>query len=116
VLSMGAVFAIFAGWYYWIGKITGANYPEALGKIHFWSTFIGVNVCFFPMHFLGLAGMPRRIPDFPDAYNQWNGIASVGSIITMVSTVFFLYVIFATFTENKRVGYSTWRNYTNFDF
>lgn len=59
---MGAVFAIFAGWYYWIGKIVGNNYPEILGKIHFWSTFIGVNLCFFPMHFLGLAGMPRRIP------------------------------------------------------
>jgi heme/copper-type cytochrome/quinol oxidase subunit 1 len=116
VLSMGAVFAIFAGWYYWIGKIVGTNYPEVLGKIHFWSTFIGVNVCFFPMHFLGLAGMPRRIPDFPDAYSQWNTVASVGSIITLVSTVFFVYVIFATFTANNRVGYSTWKNYTNFAF
>jgi cytochrome c oxidase subunit 1 len=114
VLSMGAVFAIFAGWYYWIGKIVGANYPEVLGKIHFWSTFIGVNVCFFPMHFLGLAGMPRRIPDFPDAYTQWNTIASVGSIITMVSTTFFCYIIFVTFTSNDRVGYNPWRNHTNF--
>ena len=78
---------------------------KAAVKIHFWTTFIGVNVCFFPMHFLGLAGMPRRIPDFPDSYTQWNTIASVGSIITMVSTVFFAYVIFNTFTSNNRVGY-----------
>jgi heme/copper-type cytochrome/quinol oxidase subunit 1 len=89
VLSMGAVFAIFAGWYYWIAKITGCNYPEVLGKIHFWTTFIGVNLCFFPMHFLGLAGMPRRVPDFPDSYTAWNTIASLGSFITMVSTAFF---------------------------
>jgi cytochrome c oxidase subunit 1 len=116
VLSMGAVFAIFGGFYYWIGKITGTNYSETLGKIHFWTTFIGVNVCFFPMHFLGLAGMPRRIPDFPDSYTQWNTIASVGSMITMVSTVFFAYVIFDCFTSNNRAGYNTWRNCTNFVF
>ena len=116
VLSMGAVFAIFAGFYYWIGKIVGSNYSEVLGKIHFWTTFIGVNICFFPMHFSGLAGMPRRIPDFPDAYAQWNTIASVGSIITMVSTVFFAYVIFDTFTSNKRIGYNTWKDCTNFVF
>lgn len=116
VLSMGAVFAIFAGWYYWIGKITGVTYSEVLGKIHFWTTFIGVNVCFFPMHFLGLAGMPRRIPDFPDAYSQWNTIASVGSIITMVSTVFFAYVIYDTLTSNNRAGFNTWRYCSNFVF
>ena len=67
VLSMGAVYAIFSGFYYWIGKMTGRGYSEVLGKIHFWSFFIGVNVTFFPMHFLGLAGMLRRIPDYPDA-------------------------------------------------
>jgi cytochrome c oxidase subunit 1 len=116
VLSMGAVFAIFAGWYYWIGKITGNNYDETLGKIHFWTTFIGVNLCFFPMHFLGLAGMPRRIPDFPDSYSAWNSIATFGSFITMVSTIFFGYVIFVTFTSNVRVGYNPWRSVTNFDF
>ena len=116
VLSMGAVFAIFAGWYYWIGKITGLDYPETLGKIHFWTTFIGVNLTFFPMHFLGLAGMPRRVPDFPDAYNDWNTIASLGSIITMVSTVFFFYVVYVTFTSNNRIGYNNWRAYTNFKF
>ena len=116
VLSMGAVFAIFAGWYFWIGKLTGTTYPEILGKIHFWSTFIGVNICFFPMHFLGLAGMPRRIPDFPDAYSEWNNIASIGSFITLASTVFFGYVIYVTLSSNNRVGYNTWKNCTDFNF
>jgi hypothetical protein len=116
VLSMGAVFAIFAGWYFWIGKITGVNYNEVLGKIHFWTTFIGVNLCFFPMHFLGLAAMPRRIPDFPDAYSAWNSVATLGSFITMVSTIFFGYVVYVTFTSNERVGYNPWRSVTNFDF
>jgi heme/copper-type cytochrome/quinol oxidase subunit 1 len=116
VLSMGAVFAIFAGWYYWIGKIIGNTYDETLGKIHFWTTFIGVNVCFFPMHFLGLAGMPRRIPDFPDAYNDWNKIASFGSIVTMISTMFFVYVIVMTFCSNDRAKFNPWRDQTNFDF
>jgi cytochrome c oxidase subunit I len=116
VLSMGAVFAIFAGWYYWISKIVGTTYSETLGRIHFWSTFIGVNVCFFPMHFLGLNGMPRRIPDYPDAFNDWNNIASFGSIITMVSTTFFAYVIFQTFTSNTRVNQNTWQSCTSFVF
>jgi heme/copper-type cytochrome/quinol oxidase subunit 1 len=109
---MGAVFAIFAGFYYWIGKILGLNYNEVLGKIHFWTTFIGVNVCFFPMHFLGLAGMPRRIPDFPDAYSQWNTIASYGSFITIIAVVFFVYVVYDIFKSNERVGYNPWRNVT----
>jgi heme/copper-type cytochrome/quinol oxidase subunit 1 len=113
---MGAVFAIFAGWYYWIAKIVGNQYNELLGKIHFWSTFIGVNLTFFPMHFLGLAGMPRRIPDFPDSYASWNTIATVGSVITTISTLFFVYVIFVTFVSNKRIGYNPWRNVTNFEF
>jgi heme/copper-type cytochrome/quinol oxidase subunit 1 len=68
VLSMGAVFALFAGFYYWSAKVTGMQYNEVLGKVHFWVFFVGVNVTFFPMHFLGFAGMPRRIPDYPDAY------------------------------------------------
>jgi heme/copper-type cytochrome/quinol oxidase subunit 1 len=114
VLSMGAVFAIFAGWYYWISKIVGNNYPEVLGKIHFWTTFIGVNLCFFPMHFLGLAGMPRRVPDYPDSFTAWNTVASLGSFITMASTAFFVYVIYVTITSNERVSYNPWRNVTNF--
>jgi cytochrome c oxidase subunit 1 len=95
VLSMGAVFAIFAGFYYWVEKMFGLSYPEVLAKIHFWLFFIGVNLTFFPMHFIGLAGMPRRIPDFPDAYAPWNAVASYGSYVSTFSViVFFLYCIF----------------------
>jgi cytochrome c oxidase subunit 1 len=92
VLSMGAVFALFGGWYFWIGKILGTQYNETLGKAHFWSTFIGVNLTFFPMHFLGMAGMPRRIPDYPDAYAGYNAIASCGSWITVAASILFLYL------------------------
>lgn len=79
---LGAVFGVFAGIYYWISKISGSNYIEELGQIHFWLTFIGVNITFFPMHFLGIAGMPRRIPDYPDAYSFFNYVASFGSYIS----------------------------------
>jgi len=103
VLSMGAVFAIFAGWYYWIAKITGLQYPEVLGQIHFWMFFLGVNLTFFPMHFLGLAGMPRRIPDYPDAYAGWNSIASLGSYISAFSALLFFYIVYVTFTSGTRV-------------
>jgi cytochrome c oxidase subunit 1 len=102
VLSMGAVFAIFAGFYFWVNKIIGLNYPEVLGQIHFWTFFVGVNITFFPMHFLGLAGMPRRIPDYPDAYSGWNAIASYGSYISAISTLFFFYVVYITFTEGEK--------------
>jgi len=91
VLSMGAVFAIFAASYYWFKKITGRDYNEVLGQVHFWFTFVGVNLTFFPMHFLGLAGMPRRIPDYPDAFCFWNLIASFGSLITFIGLIFFIY-------------------------
>jgi len=109
VLSIGAVFAVFAGFYYWIGKITGLSYPNILSKVHFWILFIGVNLTFFPIHFLGLAGIPRRIPDYPDAYSSWNYIASVGSIISAFSVVLFLYVIYKTLTEGKKVGPNQWQ-------
>jgi heme/copper-type cytochrome/quinol oxidase subunit 1 len=101
VLSMGAVFAIFAGWYYWINKITGLNYPEVLGQIHFWLFFIGVNLTFFPMHFLGLSGMPRRIPDYPDAFAGWNSVSSFGSLLSALSALLFFYILFLTLTSNK---------------
>jgi cytochrome c oxidase subunit 1 len=104
VLSMGAVFAIFGGFYYWFGKITGLEYPEVLGQIHFWVTFIGVNLTFFPMHFLGLAGMPRRIPDYPDAYIDYNSIASFGSQLSVIGVVIFLFLVFYTLTSGKRVS------------
>ncbi len=105
---MGAVFAIFAGFYYWFGKITGSQYPELLGQIHFWSTFIGVNLTFMPMHFLGLAGMPRRIPDYPDAYSGWNLIASYGSYVALFSTLFFFYIVFISLTSSNFCVNSPW--------
>jgi len=108
VLSMGAVFALFGGWYYWIGKIVGNQYNEVLGMTHFWTTFIGVNLTFFPMHFLGLAGMPRRIPDYPDAYAGWNAIASLGSWITTISSLFFFYIAYNTMVSNERVQSNPW--------
>jgi heme/copper-type cytochrome/quinol oxidase subunit 1 len=93
VLSMGAVFSMFAGFYYWFWRIVGLPIDDEFGKIHFWSTFIGVNLTFFPQHFLGIAGMPRRIPDFPDAYSQWNYVSSVGSIISIISSIYFFVVV-----------------------
>lgn len=104
VLSMGAVFAIFAGFYFWIAKMTGLQYSEVLGKIHFWIFFIGVNITFFPMHFLGLAGMPRRVPDYPSAYAEWNLIASYGSYLSAISSVFFFYVVYHTLVHGEPVG------------
>lgn len=101
---MGAVFAIFGGFYFWIGKIIGLQYPEILGQIHFWTFFIGVNLTFFPMHFLGISGMPRRIPDYPDSYSGWNSLCSFGSYISSISTLFFFYVVFVTFTAGKSVN------------
>jgi cytochrome c oxidase subunit 1 len=93
VLSMGAVFALIAAWYYWSPKILGLTYNDYLGQLHFWTLFIGVNLTFFPMHFLGLQGMPRRISDYPDAFAGWNYISSIGSIISIVSTLLFLYIL-----------------------
>jgi cytochrome c oxidase subunit 1 len=103
VLSMGAVFSMLGGVYYWFDKITGVQYSETLGQIHFWIFFIGVNLTFFPMHFLGVAGMPRRVPDYPDAYLTFNRIASYGSYISALSGLFFFYVLFVAFTKGNRV-------------
>ncbi len=108
VLSLGAVFAIFGGFYFWISKMSGRQYNETFGKIHFWTTFIGVNLTFFPMHFLGLAGMPRRIPDYPDAFAGWNMVASYGSYISFASTLFFVVVVFHTLLAGKKVGANPW--------
>jgi cytochrome c oxidase subunit I len=94
VLSMGAVFALFAGFYYWFEHIFGVRYNEFLGQLHFWLTFIGVNLTFFPMHFLGLAGMPRRVPDYPDIFYFWNKIASFGSLLSLLGLVAFLLLLF----------------------
>ncbi len=108
VLSMGAVFAIFGGFYYWIPKMCGRRYPETLGKFHFWIMFVGVNLTFFPQHFLGLAGMPRRIPDYPDAFAGWNMVSSLGSYISAVGVLVFLWIVYRTFTAGERVGENPW--------
>jgi cytochrome c oxidase subunit 1 len=100
VLSMGAVFSLFGGIYYWFEKITGVSYSEFLAQLHFWIFFVGVNLTFFPMHFLGVAGMPRRIPDYPDAFYVFNKIASWGSYISAFSViVFFLVLVDAFFSK-----------------
>nr|YP_010127281.1 cytochrome c oxidase subunit I [Paraconotrochus antarcticus]QPO84685.1 cytochrome c oxidase subunit I [Paraconotrochus antarcticus] len=108
VLSMGAVFAIFGGFYYWVGKITGFCYRELYGKIHFWLMFLGVNLTFFPQHFLGLAGLPRRYSDFPDSFGGWNLISSLGSSISIVGVVWFLYIIYALYATEER--FLSWAN------
>ena len=108
VLSLGAVFSIFAGFYYWFGKMSGYEYSEILGKIHFWLTFVGVNLIFFPQHFLGLAGMPRRYADYPDAYAGWNYVSSVGSYISAFGVLIFLALVAHAFIRGKRVPDNQW--------
>jgi cytochrome c oxidase subunit 1 len=108
VLSLGAVFSIFAGFYYWIGKMSGKQYPERWGQIHFWLTFVGVNLTFFPMHFLGAQGMPRRYPDYPEAFAGWNLIASLGSYISAASFLVFLYVCYRTFAGKEVAAANPW--------
>jgi cytochrome c oxidase subunit 1 len=108
VLSLGAVFAIFCGYYYWIGKMSGRQYPEWAGKIHFWVTFIGVNITFFPQHFLGLQGMPRRYPDYPEAFAFWNHISSIGAFISAAATVWFLGVALYTLVAGRKAADNPW--------
>ncbi|MGE0745451.1 MAG: cytochrome c oxidase subunit I [Rhodospirillales bacterium] len=108
VLSLGAVFAIFGGFYYWLPKMCGRMYPESLGKLHFWITFIGVNLTFFPMHFAGLAGMPRRIADYPDAYAGWNHVSSYGSYLSALGVLVFILVLIRTFSSGPRVAENPW--------
>ena len=108
VMSLAALFAAFAGFYYWIGKMSGKQYNECLGKIHFWLTFIGTNVTFLPQHFLGLAGMPRRIPDYPDAFIPWNYVSSMGSYISFLSVIFFVFIVIHLFVKGKKAGDNPW--------
>jgi cytochrome c oxidase subunit 1 len=108
VLSLGAVFALFSAWYFWIPKITGLSYNVMLGKVHFLILFIGVNVTFFPQHFLGLQGMPRRISDYPDAFAGWNFVSSFGSIISVVATGLFLYIVYVQLVEGTATSRYPW--------
>jgi len=108
VLSLGAVFALFGGFYYWIGKMSGRQYNETFGKWHFWTTFIGVNLTFFPMHFLGLAGMPRRIARVSDAFAGWNMVASIGAFISYGSSLFSSSFVFHTLLKGRKAESNPW--------
>ncbi len=108
VMSLGALFGIFAAFYYWIGKMSGYQYSECLAKIHFWMFFIGANLTFFPQHFLGLAGMPRRIPDYNEVYAGWNHVSSMGSYLGGASALFFLFVVWKMFRDKVPVGNNPW--------
>jgi cytochrome c oxidase subunit 1 len=107
-MSLGATFGIFAGWYYWFPKITGYMYSEFVGKLHFWLTFIGVNLIFFPQHFLGLAGMPRRYVDYPDAYAGWNYVSSLGSYVSALGTLVFFAGLAYAFWRKERAADNPW--------
>jgi cytochrome c oxidase subunit 1 len=108
VLSLGAVFAIFAGWYYWFPKMTGYTYNEFLGKLHFWTTFIGVNLVFFPQHFLGMAGMPRRYVDYPVEFSGWNYVSSIGSYISAAAVIIFLFTMALALLRKEKAGANPW--------
>ncbi|MHA1165440.1 MAG: cytochrome c oxidase subunit I [Alphaproteobacteria bacterium] len=107
-MSLGATFGLFTGWYYWFPKITGYMYSEFIGKLHFWLSFIGVNVIFFPQHFLGLAGMPRRYADYPDAFAGWNYVSSIGSYISGFGVLVFLFGVFLAFQRKEKAADNPW--------
>jgi cytochrome c oxidase subunit I len=108
VLSLGAVFALFAGWYYWFPKMFGYEIPDWIGQLHFWISFIGANLLFFPMHFLGLAGMPRRYADYPDAYAGWHLVSSYGSYIFAFGLLVFFYGIAVAMMSKRRPANNPW--------
>ncbi len=108
VLSLGAVFGIFAGFFYWIPKMSGYRYNGFLAGLQFWIMFVGVNIIFFPQHFLGLQGMPRRYIDYPEAFAQWNYVSSVGYAITAVGVLVFLVVLAEMFLAKRKAGANPW--------
>lgn len=108
VMSIGAVFCIFAGIYYWIGKMSGRQYPEFWGKVQFWTMFAGVNLTFFPQHFLGLQGMPRRYIDYPEAFEPWHFLSSMGAFLSGGSFLLFVVIVLYTINAGKRVGAAYW--------
>ena len=103
VMSLGAVFCIFAGITYWFAKMTGREFPEFAGKIHFWMMFMGANLTFFPQHFLGRQGMPRRYIDYPEQFAYWNYISSIGAFIAFASFLVFFGIVFYALTRGKKV-------------
>jgi cytochrome c oxidase subunit 1 len=108
VLSLGAIFSIFAGFYYWFEKITGLKYNELLGKLHFWMFLIGTNVIFFPQHFLGMQGMPRRYVDYPEGFALWNKVSSIGYVIMAVSMGVFVLLLVEAFVRRRRGESNPW--------
>ena len=108
VLSLGAVFAIFAGWYYWFPKMFGYMYNSLIARIHFILTFVGVNIIFFPQHFLGLAGMPRRYIDYPEAFAFWNHVSSMGNYLSMAGVLVFMIGIVEAFLVRRPAGANPW--------
>jgi cytochrome c oxidase subunit 1 len=108
VLSLGSAFAIFAGFYYWFPKMTGYLYSETLAKVHFWVMFVGVNIVFFPQHFLGLAGMPRRYVDYPDAYASWNLVSSLGAYISTAGVLIFVATVVEAFYRRRSAPANPW--------
>jgi cytochrome c oxidase subunit 1 len=108
VLSLGAVFAIFGGFFYWIPKMSGYRYNGFLAGLQFWIMFIGVNIIFFPQHFLGLNGMPRRYIDYPEAFEYWNRISSIGYAVTAVGVLIFLIILVEMFLVRRRAGANPW--------
>ncbi len=114
VMSLGAVFAIFAGIYFYFSKMTGRAYPEWAGKLHFWMMFIGSNLTFFPQHFLGRQGMPRRYIDYPEAFAYWNVISSYGAFLAFASFLFFFVIIFySLFFGARQNAANPWNEYAD---
>jgi cytochrome c oxidase subunit 1 len=103
VLRMGIVFAIFGGFFYWFPRFTGLALNDYLGKVHFYFTFVRVNLTFFPQHFLGLRGMPRRYADYPDCFYAWNKISSIGSLMTIFRVILFVVILFEALTSQRSV-------------
>ena len=108
VLSLGAVFAVFGGFYYWLPKMSGYKYSEFLGNLHFFMTFIGVNIVFFPQHFLGLQGMPRRYVDYPEAYAFWNYVSSMGAYLSSAGVLVFIVMLIDCFVRRRKAGDNPW--------
>jgi cytochrome c oxidase subunit 1 len=108
VLSLGATFAIFAGFYYWFPRMTGRELPETAGRIHFWGTLVGVNLAFFPQHFLGIAGMPRRVADYPAGFSGWNAVSSVGAGVALVATLLFIVSLLRALRSGRTTTANPW--------